>query len=177
MKKKVIKILKTKKKDTTSNIVGQILSIPLNKLDLNDKTYFFRKKSEIDKALLTSIKEIGQKVPIMVRPSPKNNNCYQIITGFKRVEVLKTLNKNVIVSIYKNITDEEALTLADLDAFNVTGLLGMKGQIKPYEIERSELPMLDGPVDAYKVYKKTKSGSKAAKKPIRRSPAADKRGK
>jgi hypothetical protein len=49
--------------------------------------------------------------------------------------------------------------------------------MKAYKASKQDLPMLDGPVDTYKTYGKTKSGRKVAKKPIRRSPAAVKRGK
>lgn len=49
--------------------------------------------------------------------------------------------------------------------------------MKAYKMTKTELPMLDGPVDAYKIYKKTKSGRKATKRPVRGSSTAAKRGK
>lgn len=49
--------------------------------------------------------------------------------------------------------------------------------MKAYKIPKETYTILDGPVDPSKTYGKTKSGRKTAKKPVRISPAAVKRGK
>lgn len=91
---------------------------PLDKIDLNDKTYqarFDYNESKIEN-LAEDIKQYGQREPIGIRKSPKNNVKYQIIYGFQRVKACKKLDRDTIKStVYKDVTDEECRELSVRD--------------------------------------------------------------
>jgi len=63
-----------------------------------------------DDALMHSIKEYGQQVPVLVRPHPDVPDRYQIVYGRRRVLVLRDLGQPVKVMVRD--LDDQALVMA-----------------------------------------------------------------
>lgn len=61
-----------------------------------------------DDALLASIREAGQQVPILVRPAPKELGKYQIAYGRRRVAALRALGRPVRALI-RPMSDDEMI--------------------------------------------------------------------
>lgn len=59
-------------------------------------------------ALLASIREAGQQVPILVRPAPKEPGRYQIAYGRRRVAALRELGRPVR-ALVRAMTDDEMI--------------------------------------------------------------------
>lgn len=59
-------------------------------------------------ALLTSIQENGQAVPVLVRPNPEHTGRYQLAYGHRRVAALKQLGLKVKTFI-RNLSDDELI--------------------------------------------------------------------
>ena len=62
--------------------------------------------------LLNSIKAVGQKMPILVRPSPKKENAYQVGDGAMRVLVQRKLGKKTITAMVQPLSDRQMKILA-----------------------------------------------------------------
>lgn len=95
----------------------------------------------------------------------------------------KAIKKAKLNSLVEEITFRKGFNAGtsyiwDMFVKNNRGVVMMKMAIsKKYKISEQDIPILDGPVDPYKTYGKTKSGRKAAKKPVRGSAGKVKRGK
>lgn len=63
-----------------------------------------------DAALIASIREHGQQVPVLVRPHPADPDCYQIVYGRRRVAALRALGLPVKALIRD--LDDKALIIA-----------------------------------------------------------------
>ncbi len=59
-------------------------------------------------ALVASIREAGQQVPILVRPSPHERGKYQIAYGHRRVAALRQLGRSVR-AIVRDLTEDEVI--------------------------------------------------------------------
>jgi ParB family chromosome partitioning protein len=59
-------------------------------------------------ALIASIAEHGQQVPILVRPSTETEGRYQVAYGHRRLEALQRLN-HPVKAIVKNLSDEQLI--------------------------------------------------------------------
>lgn len=56
--------------------------------------------------LIASIRESGQQVPILVRPHPSKNNCYQAAYGHRRLQAAMVLDRP-IKAIVRQLSDQE----------------------------------------------------------------------
>ena len=84
----------------------RVETLPLDKL-VTFKNHPF-KVIEDDKMVetVTSIKENGVLVPIIVRPT--ENDCFEIISGHRRTKACEIAGINEIPALIKNLTDDEA---------------------------------------------------------------------
>jgi len=57
--------------------------------------------------LLNSIKAIGQKTPILVRPHPTKAGIYEVADGAMRVAVQRRLHKPTILAMVEPLTDRQ----------------------------------------------------------------------
>lgn len=77
--------------------------------ELIDASFVRDRLDDIDTAdfeeLKLSIKEHGQQVPILVRPSPQGDNRYQVAYGHRRVAALRAIGRPV-KAIVRNLSDE-----------------------------------------------------------------------
>jgi len=77
--------------------------------ELIDASFVRDRLDDIDTAdfeeLKLSIKEHGQQVPILVRPSPHGDNRYQVAYGHRRVAALRAIGRPV-KAIVRNLSDE-----------------------------------------------------------------------
>ncbi len=64
-----------------------------------------RMEGDID-GLISSIREQGQQVPIMVRPHPEQNGRYQIAFGHRRLRAVKELGLRA-KAVVRDLTDEQ----------------------------------------------------------------------
>jgi ParB family transcriptional regulator, chromosome partitioning protein len=88
------------------------LMLPIEQLSGDDQ-FRIRPESELEdvSALATDIARLGQLVPIDVRTS--DGNVFQVVTGFRRVEALKFLQREqVLARVFHKLDDEEALLIA-----------------------------------------------------------------
>ena len=67
-----------------------------------------RDDEEMD-ALVESIRQFGVLTPIIVRFKKGDNRGYEIVSGHRRYEACKRLNKYEIPVIVREMTDEEAI--------------------------------------------------------------------
>ncbi|MDR6635903.1 ParB family chromosome partitioning protein [Phyllobacterium sp. 1468] len=58
--------------------------------------------------LKASIKEHGQQVPILVRPSPQDDNRYQVAYGHRRLAALQALGRPV-KAVVRDLSDEDLI--------------------------------------------------------------------
>lgn len=85
----------------------QICEIPLE-LIAEDPAFQFRGEVGVLKDLAESIQLVGQKVPIKVRPL--EDGRYQVVYGFRRLQVLKELKKETAWAIvHRDLSEGEAL--------------------------------------------------------------------
>ena len=84
----------------------RVETLPLDKL-VKFKNHPF-KVVEDDKMVetVTSIKENGVLVPIIVRPT--ENDCFEIVSGHRRMKACEIVGINEIPALVKNLTDDEA---------------------------------------------------------------------
>lgn len=61
-------------------------------------------------ALMGSIRDYGQQVPVLLRPNPNNPERYQVVYGRRRVAALKALGQPVKAMV--RVLDDRALVLA-----------------------------------------------------------------
>jgi ParB family chromosome partitioning protein len=64
--------------------------------------------AESHKALVDSIREHGQQVPVMVRPHPDKDGHYQIVYGRRRLKAIAELGRRVR-AIVKPLTDQQSV--------------------------------------------------------------------
>ncbi len=86
--------------------------LPIEQLSGDDE-FRIRPQSELEdvSALATDIARLGQLVPIDVRTV--DGNVFQVVTGFRRVEALKFLQREqVLARVFHKLDDEEALLIA-----------------------------------------------------------------
>jgi ParB family chromosome partitioning protein len=83
-----------------------VLEIPTNKIDGSFVTDRFGGNESDHQALVESIRESGQQVPILVRPHLEVPDRYQIAYGHRRVRALTELGRPVR-AVVKPLTDEE----------------------------------------------------------------------
>lgn len=87
--------------------IQQIREIPLE-LIAEDADFQFRGEEGPLKDLAESIQLVGQKVPIKVRPL--EDGRYQVVYGFRRLQILKEMKKETAWAIiHRDLTEEEAL--------------------------------------------------------------------
>ena len=83
-----------------------VIEIPPDKLEAS----FISDRLETDdpdhRALIESIRERGQQVPILVRPHPTKPEHYQIAYGHRRVRALSELGRQV-QAVVRKLSDEE----------------------------------------------------------------------
>jgi len=81
-----------------------IIPIPIKDIDNFPKHPF---RVEIDDKILNSIKDLGVREPILVRP--KENGRYELISGHRRKKASQMLKFETIPCIVKDLTDDEAI--------------------------------------------------------------------
>lgn len=59
-------------------------------------------------ALVASIKEYGQQVPVLVRPHPEQDGKYQVVYGRRRVHALRTL-KQPVKALVRTLDDRDMI--------------------------------------------------------------------
>ena len=98
-------------KDTNADkIVGNILDIELDKIEVNPfqpRSYF---NEESIRELANSINELGVIQPITVRKL--EGNKFQLVSGERRLRASKLLNYNTIPSYIRIANDQEMLEMA-----------------------------------------------------------------
>lgn len=97
--------------------VEEVREFPLDKLDLEDETFQARFSYSERKIrnLAEDIKQYGQREPIGVKESPKENGKFQIIYGFQRVKACKLLGRDTIKATVYEANDEECRELCVRD--------------------------------------------------------------
>ncbi len=130
-----------------------IQSIPLEQIDLSDESFSVNYMPDLTK-LRSSIGEIGLIQPVLLK---KRSNGYQIISGFRRISVVKELGKLEIesrvlgekktdefrffsLSLHENLTTRGFNTVEKAIALNK--LIG-RFQIDPPVVIKNFLPLLD----------------------------------
>ena len=110
-------LLGTQTKSTPKKIeeIGgteKLLSIPLDKISRNK--YQPRKNFSQDSiaSLGATIKESGQKVPIIVR---KSDDGYELIAGERRWRAMQAIREDVIQAIVIEATDQESALIAIIE--------------------------------------------------------------
>jgi len=92
---------------------GELIELAASDI-LDDSTFQIRSEkvsTEDFENLKASLKANGQQVPVLVR---KKDGKYQLIAGFNRYKALKELKKPII-AIYKEVADEEAFIIAEIE--------------------------------------------------------------
>ena len=83
-----------------------VLDISPDKIEASFVPDRFGGDSPDQTALLESIRESGQQVPVLLRPHPDKSDHYQIAYGHRRVRALSQLQKPVR-AVVRDLTDEE----------------------------------------------------------------------
>jgi len=126
--------------------------IPLNQIDLSDETFSVNFQPDLQ-ILRSSIKELGLIQPILLR---KKTEGYQIISGFRRISVLKELEISDVPSriFNKDEKDETKLfTIALHENMTTRGLNSVEKaiaiqkliyifKVDPSAVVQSYLPLL-----------------------------------
>ena len=80
--------------------------------DLVDASFIRDRLDDLDTAdfeeLKASIEEHGQQVPILVRPSPQDDNRYQVAYGHRRLAALQALGRPV-KAVVRDLSDEDLI--------------------------------------------------------------------
>lgn len=93
---------------------GEVEMLPVEELDLDDKTFMFRAVVRTGD-LQRSLKEEGQQIPIIVRRT-QGKKKFQIISGFRRTQAAIRLGwKEVAAIVRTGLSDEEAFRAAVLE--------------------------------------------------------------
>ena len=86
----------------------RVESIPITKIkDFNNHPYHVRTDEDMIH-LVESIKENGQLVPVLVRPT---TDGFEMISGHRRKYALELIGQNEVHAIVRNLTDEQATIL------------------------------------------------------------------
>ena len=88
---------------------SKISSIPIHEISRNKnqpRQVFFNDALE---SIASSIKEIGQKVPILVR---KKDDGYELIAGERRWRAMQSIQAENIDAIVMDVTDKESALIA-----------------------------------------------------------------
>ncbi len=98
-----------------SQSIAQLKSrsvIEIDPFDIKDGGLQDRLEHQDDEhqALMESMREYGQQVPVLVRPHPENENSYQIVYGRRRVLALRDLGLPV-KALVRDL-DDDALVMA-----------------------------------------------------------------
>jgi ParB family chromosome partitioning protein len=83
-----------------------IVDLDTETIDASFITDRLEGSAESHSALVASIREHGQQVPVMVRPHPENDGRYQIVYGRRRLKALAELGRRVR-AIVKPLTDQQ----------------------------------------------------------------------
>ena len=100
---------KSKRKDISDSSTPQITSIPIHEITRNKnqpRQVFFNDALE---SMASSIKEMGQKVPILVR---KKGEGYELIAGERRWRAMQSIQKQNIDAIVMDVTEKESALIA-----------------------------------------------------------------
>ncbi len=92
----------------------EIQNIPLQKIDLSDETFSVNYMPDLQR-LRSSIEEIGLIQPVLLK---RKLNGYQIVSGFRRISVMKELGKFEI--------DARVFEEKETDEFRLFSLPSMK---------------------------------------------------
>lgn len=96
------------KSGKSKDIIGNVRTLSIKDID-NFPQHPFRVIVEEEDAILESIKSLGVKTPILVRP--KGNDRYEIISGHRRKKASEMLGLETIPCIVQELTDDEATIL------------------------------------------------------------------
>jgi len=99
------------KRQNVNNVVGNIIEIEIDNIELNPFQPRKKFKEETIKELASSIKELGVIQPITVRKL-KEKNKYEIISGERRYRASKIVGLNTIPSFIRLANDQESLEMA-----------------------------------------------------------------
>ena len=97
------------KEDYLASSSSKISSIPIHEISRNKdqpRQVFFNDALE---SIASSIKEIGQKVPILVR---KKDDGYELIAGERRWRAMQSIQAENIDAIVMDVTDKESALIA-----------------------------------------------------------------
>jgi ParB family chromosome partitioning protein len=83
-----------------------IAEIDADKIDASFVSDRFDGDEEEYRALVESIRERGQQVPVLVRPHPERPERYQIAYGHRRVRALRELGRTVR-AVVRSLSDED----------------------------------------------------------------------
>jgi len=107
----------------------QIESVEINKLIAHPANPNRMSNSTFRK-LAGHIKRTGNYEPVIVRPHPKHNGCYEIINGEHRVKALKKLGRETCDCIVWQVDDSETLILlATLNRLAGADVLAKKAEL------------------------------------------------
>lgn len=105
---------------------NSIKSIPIQNLLAHPSNPNRMSKSNFGK-LVRHIEQTGRYEPLIVRPYPKKDKCFQIINGHHRFEALKQLGFEQCDCVVWDVDDDEtALLLATLNRLCGTDVLDKK---------------------------------------------------
>ncbi|MDT0557209.1 ParB/RepB/Spo0J family partition protein [Ichthyenterobacterium sp. W332] len=96
--------------NTTDKVIGSIVEIDLNTIEVNPfqpRTSF---NEETLRELASSIKELGVIQPITVRKL--TNNTYQLVSGERRFRASKLIGNTTIPAYIRTANDQESLEMA-----------------------------------------------------------------
>ncbi len=107
----------------------QIESVEINKLIAHPANPNRMSNSTFRK-LAGHIKRTGNYEPVIVRPHPKHNGCYEIINGEHRVKALKKFGRQTCDCIVWQVDDSETLILlATLNRLAGADVLAKKAEL------------------------------------------------
>jgi len=98
------------KDSTTDKLVGSIVEISLDLIEVNPYQPRFHFDSEALQELANSIKELGIVQPITVRKL--DDNKFQLVSGERRFRASKLIEKKTIPAYIRTANDQEMLEMA-----------------------------------------------------------------
>ena len=92
----------TDKKSSPADYIseGKVEHVSLKQIEIDDDTFKYRIALKVND-LVQNIKDHGQQLPVILRPHPEKNSKYQIISGFRRIEAIKTLKWDTVAAIVR----------------------------------------------------------------------------
>jgi ParB family chromosome partitioning protein len=90
------------RKKIVSVDIGRLVAHPANPNRMTTETL---------KKLKSHIERTGNYEPIVVRPHREGSDCFEILNGYHRVKVLKTLGYDCVDCVVWQVDDSEALML------------------------------------------------------------------